>query len=79
MDDISVCISGYQSGGGDGRCPTTFPICVEAGGEDSLKQLIKAGQEYSQHSPLGQVPRIWLSHITVLLPPESRPSGGKLI
>ena len=45
MDDISVCISGYQSGGGDGRCPTTFPICIEAGGEEALKQLIKAGQE----------------------------------
>ncbi|MBO5254840.1 MAG: hypothetical protein J6B07_03340 [Opitutales bacterium] len=45
MDDICVCISGYQTGGGDGRCPTSFPICKEAGGEDALKRLIKAGQE----------------------------------
>ena len=45
MDDIAVCVNGFQNGGYDGRCPTTFPICEEAGGEDALKQLIKAGQD----------------------------------
>ncbi len=45
MDDIAVCVSGFQTGGYDGRCPTTFPICEEAGGEESLKKLIKAGQD----------------------------------
>ena len=33
MDDIAVCVNGFQNGGYDGRCPTTFPICEEAGGE----------------------------------------------
>jgi len=45
MDDIAVCVNGFQNGGYDGRCPTTFPICEEAGGEEALKQLIKAGQD----------------------------------
>ncbi len=45
MDDIAVCVSGFQDGGYDGRCPTTFPICKEAGGEEDLKKFIKAGQD----------------------------------
>ncbi len=45
MDDIAVCVNGFQTGGYDARCPTTFPICEEAGGEEGLKKLIKAGQD----------------------------------
>ena len=45
MDDIAVCVNGFQNGGYDGRCPTTFPICEEAGGEEDLKKFIKAGQD----------------------------------
>lgn len=45
MDDVFVCVCGWQTGGYDGRCPASFPVCVEAGGEAGLKTLIKAGQE----------------------------------
>ncbi len=45
IDDVAVCVGGWQSGGYDGRCPTAFPVCEEAGGEESLKKLIKAAQD----------------------------------
>ena len=45
MDDIAVCVSGWQTGGYDARCPTSFPVCEESGGEEGLKKLIKAGQD----------------------------------
>ena len=45
MDDIAVCVTGWQAGGYDARCPTSFPVCEEAGGEAALKKLIKAGQD----------------------------------
>ena len=40
IDNISVCTTCWASGGADGRCPTIFPICVEAGGEDEMKKYI---------------------------------------
>jgi hypothetical protein len=45
MDDVAVCVCGWQTGGYDGRCPATFPVCPEAGSEAGLKALIKAGQD----------------------------------
>ncbi len=45
MDDIFVCVTGWQTGGYDSRCPTTFPVCEEAGGEKELRNLIKTGQD----------------------------------
>ena len=44
LDDVAVCVAGWQTGGYDARCPTTFPICEESGGEQELRKLIKAGQ-----------------------------------
>lgn len=45
MDDVAVCVAGWQTGGYDGRGPKMFPVCEEAGGEQKLRELIKGGQE----------------------------------
>ena len=44
LNDIAACLTGWQTGGYDGRCPATFPVCPEAGGEGDLRHLIKFGQ-----------------------------------
>ena len=44
IDDMYFCVSGWQTGGYDGRCPANFPVCEEAGGEEELKKLIVGGQ-----------------------------------
>ncbi len=45
IDDLAICVAGWQTGGYDGRCPTSFPVCKEAGGEAELKKMIKVGQD----------------------------------
>ena len=45
VEDVAVCMAGWQTGGYDGRCPATFPVCVEVGGEAALKQLIAGAQD----------------------------------
>ena len=45
MDDIAVCIAGWQTGGYDGRAPAVFPVVPEAGGEEGLRRLIKGAKE----------------------------------
>ncbi len=45
LDDIFICASGFQDGGYDGRCPTTFPICKESGGEEELKKYLAEGKK----------------------------------
>lgn len=40
MDDVALCLAGWQTGGYDGRCPASFPVCEAAGGENELKKLI---------------------------------------
>lgn len=45
MDDIAMCVAGWQTGGYDGRAPAVFPVEPVAGGEVGLKRLIKGGQE----------------------------------
>ena len=44
VDDVAICIAGWQDGGYDGRCPSSFPVSPEAGGEAELRALIKGGQ-----------------------------------
>lgn len=44
MDDIVVCLAGWQTGGYDGRCPAVFPVAPEAGGEAELRKLITGAQ-----------------------------------
>ena len=44
IDDIAVCVAGWQTGGYDSRCPTSFPVCEEVGGEVELRKFIKKGQ-----------------------------------
>ena len=45
MDDVALCLAGWQTGGYDGRCPATFPVCETAGGEDELRRLIAGAKE----------------------------------
>ena len=45
LEDLSVCTTCWASGGADGRCPTIFPICEEAGGEDEMKEYIAGTKE----------------------------------
>jgi len=45
LDDIFICASGFQDGGYDGRCPTTFPICKESGGEEEFKKYLAEGKK----------------------------------
>ena len=44
VDDIALCVAGWQTGGYDGRCPATFPVEPGPGGEEGLKRLIAGGQ-----------------------------------
>ena len=44
VDDIALCVAGWQTGGYDGRCPATFPVTPGPGGEEGLKRLIAGGQ-----------------------------------
>jgi len=45
VDDVALCVAGWQDGGYDGRCPSSFPVSPEAGGEEELKKLIRGGQK----------------------------------
>ena len=45
MDDIALCLAGWQTGGYDGRCPSVFPVEQVAGGEVELRKLIAGAQE----------------------------------
>lgn len=44
IDDVAICLAGWQTGGYDGRCPATFPVCEEAGGETELRKLINGAK-----------------------------------
>jgi hypothetical protein len=44
VEDVAFCVAGWQDGGYDGRCPSSFPVSLEAGGEEELRKLIKGGQ-----------------------------------
>ena len=44
IDDVAFCVAGWQDGGYDGRCPSSFPVCPAPGGEAALKRLIREGQ-----------------------------------
>lgn len=44
IDDVAFCVAGWQDGGYDGRCPSSFPVCPAPGGEEALRRLIREGQ-----------------------------------
>ncbi len=44
IDDVAMCVAGWQTGGYDGRAPAVFPVEEAAGGEAGLRRLIKGGQ-----------------------------------
>lgn len=41
VDRLALCVAGWQTGGYDGRCPATFPIPEELGGEAKLREYIQ--------------------------------------
>ena len=44
IDDVAMCVAGWQTGGYDGRAPAVFPVEPVAGGEEGLRRLVKGGQ-----------------------------------
>jgi len=44
IDDVAFCVAGWQDGGYDGRCPSSFPVAETPGGEVALRRLIREGQ-----------------------------------
>lgn len=44
VDDVAMCVAGWQTGGYDGRAPAVFPVEPVAGGEAGLRRLIAGGQ-----------------------------------
>lgn len=44
VDDIFFKVTGWQSGGWDGRHPDVFPVAVEAGGEEGLRLFIRGAK-----------------------------------
>ena len=44
IDDVAMCLAGWQTGGYDGRAPAVFPVEPVAGGEEGLRRLITGGQ-----------------------------------
>ncbi len=45
LDDVAMCLAGWQGGGYDGRAPAAFPVEPIAGGEAGLKRLLKGGRD----------------------------------
>ncbi|MBR4170863.1 MAG: hypothetical protein IKR48_04370 [Kiritimatiellae bacterium] len=45
VDEVAMCVAGWQTGGYDGRAPAVFPVAPEAGGEDGLRRLIAGAKE----------------------------------
>lgn len=44
VDDVALCVAGWQNGGYDGRCPTSFPVEEGPGGEAGLRRLCEGGR-----------------------------------
>ena len=40
VDKAAMCVAGWQTGGYDGRCPASFPVPEELGGEEALKAYV---------------------------------------
>ena len=45
VEDVAMCVAGWQTGGYDGRAPAVFPVAPEAGGEEGLRRLIAGAKE----------------------------------
>ncbi|MDX9978984.1 MAG: DUF5696 domain-containing protein, partial [Lentisphaeria bacterium] len=41
VDRLALCVAGWQTGGYDGRCPASFPVPDELGGEAKLREYIQ--------------------------------------
>lgn len=45
VDKAAMCVAGWQTGGYDGRCPASFPVPAELGGEEALKAYVNFVQK----------------------------------
>ena len=45
VEDVAMCVAGWQTGGYDGRAPAVFPVEDAAGGEAGLRRLIAGARE----------------------------------
>ena len=44
VEDVALCVAGWQTGGYDGRCPATFPVEEGPGGEAGIRRLCEGGR-----------------------------------
>jgi len=80
VDDVALCVAGWQDGGYDGRCPSSFPVSPEAGGEEELKKLIKGGQAlgyiidgHSNYTDCYAVSPLWQDGLIACKGPDGKP------
>lgn len=45
VEDIQLCLAGWQAGGYDGRHPASFPVEPVCGGEAELRRLVREAQK----------------------------------
>lgn len=45
LNNLQITSTCWATGGSDGRCPSIFPICVEAGGEEDYKKFVAGTKE----------------------------------
>ena len=63
VGDLDICSAGWTTGGYDGRYPSLFPVCEEAGGEAGMKAMIKRAEElgYTLHGHAANMPALKIS------------------
>ncbi len=63
IDKMEICSAGWTTKGYDGRYPSLFPVCEEAGGEQGLRELIKRAKElgYKIHGHAANMPAVKIS------------------
>ena len=44
VENVALCVAGWQTGGYDGRCPATFPLEEGPGGEAGIRRLCEGGR-----------------------------------
>jgi len=44
VENVALCVAGWQTGGYDGRCPATFPVEEGPGGEAGIRRLCEGGR-----------------------------------
>ena len=80
VDDVALCVAGWQDGGYDGRCPSSFPVTPVAGGEGELRKLISEGQKlgyiidgHSNYTDCYAVSPLWRGGDIACKGPDGKP------